>query len=95
MWQMDYSLSWLIDIMAWHDSLHGGVEDGPAVLQEEVAGARRPAELHQQLHGPPRRPRPGLRRLVRRQLGLQCNGEWSVSKLPKCTRRIHFHFAAR
>ena len=51
------------------------MEDGPTVLQEEVAGARRPAELHQQLHGPPRRPRPGLRRLVRRQLGLQCNGE--------------------
>ena len=53
-----------------HDSLHRAVQDGPAVLQEEVAGARRPAELHQQLHGPPRRPRPGLGRLVRRQLGL-------------------------
>ena len=53
-----------------NDSLHGAVQDGPAVLQKEVAGARRTVELHQQLHGPPRRPRPGLRRFVRRQLGL-------------------------
>ena len=47
------------------------MQDGPAVLQEEVAGARGAVELHQQLDGPAGGPRPGLRRLVRSQLGLE------------------------